>query len=462
MSGAISGTCKICGKDFKNLPTHLTVAHQLSFKSYIDQYFYGGHQPQCKVCGSNLQFDQHNLYAGSCLICNGGKVCLICQQPFYHSSSLSQHVKNFHKISFKEYQDTFIYKGNPPSCKKCGAELTFRKGRYIKDECSKKCHNNEECLICNVKFQDLNRLSAHLIQYHNISLKEYIDQQNGGPKTCSVCGTEYVFYAGHYKEECPKCEFEYYCEECNKGYENRNTFSAHLSQMHNMTMRDYDIPRGFGAQCIRCHAYTEYRQGQPTDICPNCDLTEECLICGHKSQSWLGVTVHLRNAHNISDLQSYVDTYIYKGSPPTCSKCGYKLFYYKGKYKDWCVVCEPDRRFAYYSTGYYYSGKCKRSFYFRSGFEKKAMQILEDDVTVKYYYLEPFRIPYGSTWHTLDLLVLYLDSTRKIIQVKPKDLVLDPTVQAQMQVACLWAKEKGIDEVVFWTEKNLDIKSQTK
>ena len=66
--------------------------------------------------------------------------CLICKNIFTNQQSLSGHIRIVHKISKKEYYDSYIKSDNEDKCKTCGSVTNFRGNRYL-TYCSSKCYN---------------------------------------------------------------------------------------------------------------------------------------------------------------------------------------------------------------------------------------------------------------------------------------------------------------------------------
>jgi len=80
--------------------------------------------------------------------------------------------------------------------------------------------------------------------------------------------------------------------------------------------------------------------------------------------------------------------------------------------------------------------------HYRSSWEKNWYQLLEKLTKVKSYRVEPVIVEYhwkGGTHHYLpDLLVLYIDGTRDLVEVKPGYRRKDSKNQAKFKAARLW------------------------
>jgi hypothetical protein len=442
--------CLICDVEVKSLATHVKMSHKLDMQTYVDTYIYKGVPPTCNKCGGPLLFDNKAYYV-SCGRCDFEFTCELCGYRTNSYNGLSQHVQKYHG-SFKDYIDKSFYNGDTPKCDLCGSEKVFRKGQYV-EECSKKCYNSLECKICGTFFHNWNMLSKHLNKAHDKLLKDYVQELDIETSHCVKCGRELRFERGHFVQDCDICDCAYYCQECAHGYEDRNAFSRHLRVDHDMTMRDYDVKYDNAPCCIQCRAPLEYRHGWPSNICSNCSYTITCQICGLQLVNMGSITLHLRNKHGL-ELQEYIDLYEYKGKPPTCPTCGKKLFFYRSKYTSWCEDCRG-QAYPYYRYGHFDSQKNNRKLFHRSAFELRAFEILEADDTVISYEVESLKIPFNGSCYIPDILVTYSDTSKKLIEVKPADLLSDAVVQAKYETAKVYAQSNGITDVVFWTEKEL-------
>lgn len=112
-------------------------------------------------------------------------------------------------------------------------------------------------------------------------------------------------------------------------------------------------------------------------------------------------------------------------------------------------------------TGYHKSPKVpKGEVFFRSSYEKKAFVILDRDQNVKSYQCESFIVEYTKpndnikSNYIVDILVEYIDGTKKLIEVKPETWLKDETVQCKLEAARLAAERAGLGFEI-WTEMNL-------
>lgn len=76
-----------------------------------------------------------------------------------------------------------------------------------------------------------------------------------------------------------------------------------------------------------------------------------------------------------------------------------------------------------YKQGKFFSRKNKKEVVFRSSYEFAYFHVLEEDNNVVSYIVEPFSIDYYNSGikkkYWPDLLVLYKDSSLKLIEIKP-------------------------------------------
>ena len=112
--------------------------------------------------------------------------------------------------------------------------------------------------------------------------------------------------------------------------------------------------------------------------------------------------------------------------------------------------------YKYGKIGKFMSAKNGTSLKFRSSFEKRAFEILEQDSTVLAYYPEHLYIPYIDNGikrrYIPDILVDYADGTKKLIEVKPLNMVNTTEVVLKKEAAIPYCKEHGIAAYEIWTE----------
>jgi hypothetical protein len=387
--------------------------------------------------------------------------CEVCSDIFPNLQILSRHLKTEHQISYQDYIDRYHYKGNPPRCERCGEKREFKSGKYWGGCLNCSLH---QCHLCGSKFRSRLVLSRHVSKEHLVEFQSYVDQYDyaNQPPVCPDCGKTYKFYKGKYADTCT-CSFrrgEERCLVCDGFVRGRNGLMTHLHTRHNLKRKEYVDQYVYGGEppvCEKCGSELLFRGGDYQEICTQCGFGEICAICGTNCQNLKGLVSHLRFQHQVTDIKSYIDNHKYKGSPPRCRKCGELLYYFKGRYYDWCHRCRTGTCLKFFYRGWFVSEKNDRSFYFRSSYEKKAFIMLENDKKVASFETEKSIQMENGKWCRPDLLVTYTDNTRRIIEIKPRKYILDPDIQYKIQQVSLWASHNNVDEVIFWSEKNLGL-----
>ncbi len=92
-----------------------------------------------------------------------------------------------------------------------------------------------------------------------------------------------------------------------------------------------------------------------------------------------------------------------------------------------------------FKKGKHFSPKTNSEFACRSSWEKIAMELLDQDETVKTYVYEPFAVPYlfeGVQKNYIpDILITYENGTKTLVEVKPKAFVDHGINQAKFAAA---------------------------
>jgi len=113
-----------------------------------------------------------------------------------------------------------------------------------------------------------------------------------------------------------------------------------------------------------------------------------------------------------------------------------------------------------YQSGYFYSDKNGKDLYYRSSYELVAYKILEQMSKVVSYEVEPFYIPffYDNYIHRTipDILVIYTDGTKELIEVKPFGRLKEKDVRVRIEAMEDYALVNNLDFSI-WTEKELGI-----
>jgi hypothetical protein len=110
-----------------------------------------------------------------------------------------------------------------------------------------------------------------------------------------------------------------------------------------------------------------------------------------------------------------------------------------------------------YKQGYYFSKKNNKELYYQSSYELLAFNILEQQDAVVKYEKCKFSIDYVKPSDNFthkyvpDILVIYDDGRKQIIEIKAEWQLEDEIVKAKQMAA----KEKFGDEYAIWSEKDL-------
>lgn len=72
-------------------------------------------------------------------------ICKICNLEFKNNQSLAGHIRIYHRLTKKEYYDSFVKQFGEGICLECGGQTTFRGNRYL-SFCSHKCFSNNELI----------------------------------------------------------------------------------------------------------------------------------------------------------------------------------------------------------------------------------------------------------------------------------------------------------------------------
>lgn len=115
--------------------------------------------------------------------------------------------------------------------------------------------------------------------------------------------------------------------------------------------------------------------------------------------------------------------------------------------------------YTYGTNGHHDSPKAGNIFY-RSSYEQKSYQLLDNDATVIHYQPEPFVIKYinqdGNVRRYRPDILIEKGEQTILVEVKPQWKLSDPTTQLKLEAGRQYAAQKGwMFEV--WTETELGI-----
>jgi len=114
----------------------------------------------------------------------------------------------------------------------------------------------------------------------------------------------------------------------------------------------------------------------------------------------------------------------------------------------------------YGKQGWFYSEKNGKEIHYRSQFEKRAYEILEEMDDVEQYTPEPFRIAYELDgvvrYYIPDILVVYKDGSKELIEIKPMEMLKYDEFLAKAKFAKEYCENNGIDKgYSIWTQEML-------
>lgn len=105
--------------------------------------------------------------------------------------------------------------------------------------------------------------------------------------------------------------------------------------------------------------------------------------------------------------------------------------------------------------GVYLSSKMKVEMTYRSGWELAYFQYLDTQSDVAEFYSESIKIPYVSNQKTKktrnyipDLLVVYVDGSKKLIEIKPKSKLDQAINVKKFNAARQWCTGLGTEFVI--------------
>lgn len=111
---------------------------------------------------------------------------------------------------------------------------------------------------------------------------------------------------------------------------------------------------------------------------------------------------------------------------------------------------------SWFCKGTYHSTKTNKDIYFKSSWEKTALEYLDKNKDVVSFMYEPFSLAYYCDFHkrhyTPDLLITYKDGTQKLVEIKPSYYLDAGVNKAKFDSAQKYCNDKGIIFEV-WTEK---------
>ncbi len=116
-----------------------------------------------------------------------------------------------------------------------------------------------------------------------------------------------------------------------------------------------------------------------------------------------------------------------------------------------------------YKTGLFHSKKNQSSYTYRSAYEYAYLTKIENDPNVVQYVVEPFQIPYidednKKRTYKPDIIVLYSNGSLEVVEIKPKEMLVNVRVQRKAAAAKIFLKKNYKDSEVtyrFITEEEI-------
>ena len=114
------------------------------------------------------------------------------------------------------------------------------------------------------------------------------------------------------------------------------------------------------------------------------------------------------------------------------------------------------KRKGHYHTGVYTSAKSGQNCKYRSSWELKYLEYLDNDPNVKTFGYETVKIPYISNVRTgkirhyfPDVLVEFVDGKRTLVEIKPSRRVLQDKVQKKLRAAAGWCTDNDVTLLII-------------
>lgn len=198
-------------------------------------------------------------------------------------------------------------------------------------------------------------------------------------------------------------------------------------------------------QCFVCgQIFSEYPEYK-THIVDNHEEGREYVICplDHCQAPVRDVRLHVKTKHPHFDIKQL-------GSGYQAKAVVWHDFSSKGQKK----TRRPTPR-----TGRYTSLKCGKCFHYRSGLEEQVYGLLDEDMEVMAYDVEPFQIDYiwkGQAHKYIpDIIVIFQDGHKEVWEVKPASQTEYDQNQAKWKAAEEACRIRGWGWQVY-TEQRID------
>jgi len=265
---------------------------------------------------------------------------------------------------------------------------------------------NKKCKDCNKRLQHNNKTG-----YCYLCEIKY--------QVCKICGKKISACAFRRTGLCHSCgcakqektKNENTCKNCNRSLHTNNKSGYCRDCMTNLAI------------CKKCGKKTSIGSFRNTGLCQKCAVRET------------------QRKRKLPD--------------EFCRKCGIKLKTKNRTKTHCCVVCSDHK----HVIGRIYSNKNMSNIYYQSSYEKRFIELIEQDDNIKAYYRPKFEIRYSLDGLKIkryypDFILEYFDDCREMIEVKPLKLINDEKVLAKAKAATEFCNENNMRYRIV-TEKDL-------
>lgn len=357
------------------------------------------------------------------------KKCIICNENFLTDKKLStmcsieckkQNNRNNNQKSYLKKNNKEKFNGNCLNCKNLIENFQENKRkRYCSKECELKFKYSHKtkvvkniCKICNNEFETKKKktqICSNKCRNKNNSLLKHEDVT----LKCKNCNGDYV-------EKYVLRESSQFCSRsCAKKYMHKNSDRTEIYNNLSLQMKE------------------KYKNGDLTAPFLGKKISDETKKKIKKTKEEKG---YYKSENN--------PMFGKKHSKETREKMSKivseKILEGKRNYKN--NRCK---------TGHYFSNKLNKEIYYRSSWELGYFKNLDNDNTVKIFINEPIYISYyyfsKKRNYIPDLLVEYIDGSRKLIEIKPSCYENAEINKQKFKAAREYCKKENI-EFEVWTE----------
>jgi len=217
---------------------------------------------------------------------------------------------------------------------------------------------------------------------------------------------------------------------------NRKNFGKHILRAHRIVTKDY---------------YDKYLKEENEGVCVNCNKLTSFIDMIRGYREFCSKNCLWNKIWNEKDRLEFSQK---------CSnrmKNKWRNKEYKNKMLNKIVGSSQGKHI--HKTGFFNSTKNNSRLFYRSSYELRAFNILEDREDVIAYELCKFKIDYvkptDDKIHTYipDITIFLNDEQTRVIEIKPLAFLNDEILKAKINAA----REKFGKNYLIWTEKELDL-----